>query len=87
MREGGSPLLERHRMERAQAAAVDRALADNPGGVHPRQPVAKAEPGDLRGIPVLARGVGGAVRGSTAAAAIDRAHRDAERRKVMVAWA
>lgn len=49
-------------MERHQAAALLAAGADSPG---PRPRSAKAEPGDLRGIPVLARGVGGAIRGTS----------------------
>lgn len=56
------PFLERRVMERNQAQALAAAL-ENENARMPR--LVKAEPGDLRGIPCLAKGVGGAVKGTS----------------------
>lgn len=56
-----SPLLERHRLKRQQAIALAETAGDTP---LPKR-VTKAEPGDLRGIPVIGPGVGGASPGTS----------------------
>jgi hypothetical protein len=83
----GGELLERHRMSRAQAAALADGIADRGASDSGReQRSAKAEPGDLRGIPVIGRGVGGASPGSSPESAISRVDRDrAARRRVVIA--
>ena len=72
-------------MERTQAQALATAAASAPDTA--KMPIRYApSPEDLRGIPVAARGVGGASPGTTASAAIANADRDLERR-AKVAWA
>lgn len=56
-----SPLLERHRLRRQQAIALAEAASVTPL----QKRVVKAEPGDLRGIPVIGAGVGGASPGTS----------------------
>lgn len=63
LRANASPLLERHRMERSQAAALDAVLAEGVAGSRPRG-AAKMEPAELRGIPAIGRGVTGAIKGT-----------------------
>jgi len=52
--------LQRQELEAQQARAVARALAE--GEAAQAKPV--ASPADLRGIPVVGRGVAGAIRGT-----------------------
>lgn len=73
-----SELLERRRLERRQAAALDAAIAAEPEGKPLPLRYELTKPGDprqLRGIPAIGRGVGGAIRGTQPeqAATSDRA--------------
>lgn len=58
-------LLDRHRLERAQAAALEEAMRDEPTGKPLPGAAVTAAPGDLRGIPVQAEGVGGVSPGTS----------------------
>lgn len=83
------PLDEARLLPRARSASElvsrdreqVRALVDSmpaPGRV---RPFPKAEPGDLRGIPALARGVGGVSPGTSPESAIARVDRQREQRR------
>jgi hypothetical protein len=78
MRDAGS-VTDFQRMRRAQANALVENMPE-PGQVRPE----KAEPGDLRGIPVIGQGVGGVSPGTSPESAIDRVDRQRERRRRVV---
>lgn len=79
VRESAGPVTDFQRMRRAQA----RALVENSTAGQRR--VEKAEPGDLRGIPVIGEGVGGVSPGTSPESAITRVDRErARRRKVVI---
>ena len=82
----GGELLERHRRDRAQAAALAEGTAGRQATPAQReQRSVKAEPGDLRGIPVIGRGVGGVSPGTSPESAIDSVDRDrAKLRRVVI---
>lgn len=76
------PFLERRRMERHQGAALASGLAESPAAAMPDRH--KAEPGDLRGIPVIGVGVGGVSPGTSPTSAIGRVDRQREQRRKTV---
>lgn len=78
-REDG-PLLKRDRLAREQAAALLAAISSSDAGVAPGRQV-KAEAGDLRGIPVIGPGVGGASPGTSPESSIGRLDRQLERER------
>ena len=56
---------ERRELVTKQAHVLREAIAANPTAAIPtKTTAATAEPGDLRGIPVIGRGIGGASRGT-----------------------
>lgn len=65
-------------MRRSQAEALAACVDGNPAARGQR--AVKPEPGDLRGIPVQARGVGGASPGSSPESVIERVAREQNRR-------
>jgi hypothetical protein len=83
----GGELLERHRLSRLQAAALAEGTAGRdtaPAGPREQRSV-KAEPGDLRGIPVIGCGVGGVSPGTSPESAISRVDRErAKLRRVVI---
>lgn len=80
--QAASPILEHRLRDRSHAAALDAVLRDEPTGkAFPTRSV-KSEAGDLRGIPVIGRGVGGASPGTRPEDAIDRV----DRQRALVAW-
>lgn len=77
-------------MRREQGLVLLAMLDESPLAVAPaRVHSSKAEPGDLRGIPVIGVGVGGVSPGSSpgSPASLARADRDLERRKPLVGYA
>jgi hypothetical protein len=57
--------IHRHELQRAQARALDAVLCEVDAMLeNRRQSKLPGDPLSLRGIPVIGRGVGGAVRGT-----------------------